>query len=70
MIIHLISEMPSPTWLCPARLVDRDGGRARLDDRRQSLVLINLVRCALIDLKGWSKGWRCPHRYVCVCRSL
>jgi hypothetical protein len=74
MIIHSISEnRPSPTWLCPARLVsslDRDGGRARLDDRRQSLVLINLVRCALIDLKGWSKGWRCPHRYVCVCRSL
>jgi hypothetical protein len=21
MIIHSISEMPSPTWLCPARLV-------------------------------------------------
>ena len=46
MIIHSISEMPSPTWLWlvpgPARRDhgrDRDGGRARLDDRRQSLNL-------------------------------
>jgi len=64
MIIHSISEMPISDMVVPGPGSSRSRWRpgARLDDRRQSLVLINLVRCALIDLKGWSKGWRCPHR--------